>query len=267
MDIFLILLWCDVFFYSSSILLNSSVQNTIMWLWIFECSSSSGKEFSDTHPFPFGRRHPPDRLYLSLKAINAYQISCCDTFLAQDRLWNESENEQHSKDYNFLARWRKYDVKQKTKTQTHNEFICKNRIDRKISFMLIVKMPFCFVKIAIAPTYFKFKWWLFFLTNKVFLMKSWSKSLNRIFETKNKESDKETKTLNGQKVVKLHLIAKELEKRVWMVKITLTNHSKQPFNIVFKYIELMEWIIKKAISYLFLIISVLMLGKFSSNWK
>ena len=99
---FLILLWCDVFFYPSSILLNSFVQNTIMWLWIFECSSSSGKEFSDTHPFPFGRRHPPDRLYLSLiKAINAYQISCCDTFLAQDRLWNESENEQHSKDYNF----------------------------------------------------------------------------------------------------------------------------------------------------------------------
>ena len=45
-------------------------------------------------------------------------------------------------------------------------------------------------------------------------MKSWSKSLNRIFETKNKESDKETKTLNGEKVVKLHLIAKELEKRV-----------------------------------------------------
>lgn len=126
---------------------------------------------SATHPFPFGRRHPPDRLYLSLKAINAYQISCCDTFLAQDRLWNESENEQHSKDYNFLARWRKYDVKQKTKTQTHNEFICKNRIDRKISFMLIVKMPFCFVKIAIAPTYFKFKWWLFSLQIKSFWWK------------------------------------------------------------------------------------------------
>lgn len=157
MDIFLILLWYDVFFYSSSILLNSFVQNTIMWLWIFECSSSSGKEFSDTHPFPFGRRHPPDRLYLSLKAINAYQISCCDTFhsprkaMKWIREWTTFERLQ------FLALWRKYDVKQKTKTQTHNEFICKNRIDRKISFILVVKMPFCFVKIAIAPTCFKFK--------------------------------------------------------------------------------------------------------------
>ena len=84
--------------------------------------------------------------------------------------------------------------------------------------------------------------------------------MNRIFETKNKESDKETKTLNGQKVVKLHLIAKRVNGE--------NNFGKPfqtPFNIVFKYIELMEWIIKKAISYLFLIISVLMLGKFPSN--